>query len=256
MRRCGVPSAGRTAAAASAILIVAATPVTAQEVTTAEATQGSATAFNFGKAFTFLFLTLGPFKVIGPFALMTRGRDAAFKRRLALDASAIAALALLAAATFGAMILKNWGISIGALELTAGIILFLVALRPVLEQFTPHEPEAPAPQPAATSARSTSDLAFSPLAFPTIVTPYGIAVLIMLVTLRSGDTASQMKILGVTAVVLALDLLAMLSAERILATPLAGALGILGAVMGVLQVALGLQATVIGLRLPGVVGGG
>lgn len=91
---------------------------------------------------------------------------------------------MLAAATIGANILHKWGISVGALQLAAGIVLFLIALRPVLEQYEPKKPETEAQGSSASPAPSSSDLAFSPLAFPTIVTPYGVAVLILVVTLR------------------------------------------------------------------------
>jgi multiple antibiotic resistance protein len=138
--------------------------------------------------------------------------------------------------------------------LAAGIVLFLVALRPVLEQYAPREPQPEAPGPAAPPAPPSSALAFSPLAFPTIITPYGIAVLLRVVTLRPDNI---LQILGVAAVVLVLDLLAMLSADRILKTLLLGsALGIVGSVMAVLQIALGVQAVVDALHLLGAVGGG
>jgi multiple antibiotic resistance protein len=185
---------------------------------------------------------------------MTHGRDAAFKRRLAFEGTLIAVLAALAAATVATNILEKWGISVGALQLTTGIVLFLVALQLVLEQYAPREPQADAPRSAAASAPPPSALAFSPLAFPTIVPPYGIAVLILLVTLRPDK---MLQILGVTAFVLLLDLLAMLSADRILKTPLVGsALGILGAVLGMLQIALSVQVVVRGLRLLGIAGAG
>ena len=200
-----------------------------------------------------MFLTLGPLKILGPFASMTRGRDAAFKRQLAVRGIVIATIALLAAATIGASILQKWGISIGALHLTAGIVLFLVALRPVLEQYEAHEPQTHA-EGSADAPAKPSALAFSPLAFPTIVTPYGIAVLIIGVTL---DPTRMIPILGVLAFVLLLNLLAMLFADRILKAPfVAPALGIVGAVLGVLQIALGVQAAGDGLHMMGIVGGG
>lgn len=42
---------------------------------------------------------------------MTLGHDDAFKRRLALEGTGIAAIALLVAATIGAQILDDWGVS-------------------------------------------------------------------------------------------------------------------------------------------------
>jgi multiple antibiotic resistance protein len=130
------------------------------------------------------------------------------------------------------------------LLLTAGIILFLVSLKPVLEQFANHE--------ARSGAKPASDAAVpSPmmLAFPTIVTPYGMALLIVLAALRADET-NVIHIAGVVIFVLLLDLIAMLCTDRILSTPfVATGLGIVGAVMGVLQIALSISAMVLALGL-------
>jgi multiple antibiotic resistance protein len=238
------------ASAVSRVVVLAGGAAAVLAPIAAAAATGQAPAFRFslGETFTFLFLMIGPLKIIGPFASMTRGQDVAFKRQLAFQGTSIAAIAAFAAATVGATILHKWGISIGALLLTAGVLLFLAALRMVMEQYAPHEPRAEAPAPAAKPAA----LAFSPLAFPTVITPYGIAMLVVLVTLRSG---TMVQFFTVVAGVLVLDLLAMLFADSILKPALvASALGILGAVMGVLQVALGVQAIVAGLRALGIVG--
>jgi multiple antibiotic resistance protein len=201
-----------------------------------------AVTFSLGKVFTFLFLTLGPLKLIAPFAKATRGLDGAVKRRLAFQSTLVAAIALAVAPTLGAILLRNWGVSVGALLLTAGVVLFLVALRTVLEQYEPREagpdspPGGPPPSPMA-------------IAFPSIVAPYGVAVLLVLLTLHApgGNTA---PILGVAGGVLLLDLLAMLGADRILRTPVLPAfLAIVGSVMAVLQVALGVQAMVMAVGL-------
>ena len=62
------------------------------------------------------------------------------------------------------------------------------------------------------------------------------------------------EILALIAVVLVLDLLAMSFADRILKTAfVASSLNIAGAVMGVLQVAFGVEVTLFALRLLGVV---
>lgn len=214
-----------------------------------------ATPFSLGKVVTFLFLTLGPFKIIAPFAEMTRGRAPAFKRELALRGTLHAALGLLAAATAGAYALRKWEISVGALQLTAGLLLFLVALRAVMEQYGSGTPgsEAGESDPAATEPASR--LAISPLAFPTIVTPWGLAVLIILVTLRTGAPTLALQLFGVTVAVLAVNLLAMLGAERVLKVPFVGTgLAIVGMVLAVLQVALGVQAIAGALPMLGLAG--
>jgi multiple antibiotic resistance protein len=197
--------------------------------------------------FTFLVLTFGPFNVLAPFVSMTSERDAAFRRRLALEGTLIAAFAMLVAVTVGTRALKVWGVSSGALYVASGIILFLVALRPVLAQYAPREPRVSAA--AESPSASVSALAFA-LAFPTIVTPYGIAVLVLLMTLAPEQSPGWRLILGVAGAVLVIDLITMLNAQRILkAAYVPAVLGVVGTVMAVLQIALAVQAVVVGLRL-------
>ena len=73
-------------------------------VTAGGTAQAHAITLTLGKVFLFLFVTLEPFNVLGPFASMTRGRDNVIKRRLAMQGSSIAAIAVVVAATVGAMI--------------------------------------------------------------------------------------------------------------------------------------------------------
>jgi multiple antibiotic resistance protein len=201
---------------------------------------------SLAEAFTFLFVTLGPLNIIVPFAAMTKGRTSASKRRLAFKAILLATIALLVAATLGAKTLQAWGVSGGALLLAAGAILFLVALQPVLSGYNPGG--ALPSLAAADRTPSESELAFSPLAFPTIVTPYGLALLILLFTLHPLDSGG-LRILLIAAFVLASDLLAMLCTDLIAKIPfIKPALDILGYVIGALLIALGVQAVADGLR--------
>ena len=221
----------------------------AHSVATAAHGQGAVSHLSLGEAFTFLFVALGPLNVIGPFATFTRGRDAAFKRGLAFRAFLVAAIALLFAATLGAKALEAWGISVGALLLAAGAMLFLVALQPVLAGYSPRGGQVQAIP--AVPAPSEPELAFSPLAFPTIITPYGLALLILLFTLYPFGSGG-LGILAIASFVLALDLLAMLCTDLLAKIPfIKPGLDILGCVMGVLLVALGVQAVADGLRLLG-----
>ncbi len=80
----------------------------------------------------------------------------------------------------------------------------------------------------------------APLAFPTIVTPYGIAVLIIFLVLSPGLDYS-LKVMGALALVMVLNLLCMLYARQILKVIGVTVLQILGAVLGVLQIALGME---------------
>jgi multiple antibiotic resistance protein len=185
--------------------------------------------------FTFLFLMLGPLKIIAPFAKMTQGADAALTRRIALRATLLASLGLLFAALLGEKFLSSYGIPVPVLALSAGIILFLVALQNILQQFAP-----PAPQSAAIAPSTpTLSLALMPLAFPTIVTPYGIAALVVFLAF-SNDLHGRLVIGGSVLAIMILNLIIMIMTRRI--PPWLGVLlAILGAVLSIIQVALGLQ---------------
>src|ERR1700741_4123200 len=240
---------GKTAAAVVAVF-GAETPVAfAHGVATAEQARGAMSHWSLGEVFTFLFVALGPLNVIGPFATITHGRGPAFKRGVAFRAFLVATVALLFAATLGAKTLQAWGISVGALLLAAGAILFLVALQPVLAGYSPRGGQVQSA--AAVPTPSETELAISPLAFPTIITPYGLALLILLFTLFPLGSGG-LRILAIASFVLALDLLAMLCTDLLARIPLIKpGLDILGCVMGVLLVALGVQAVADGLRLLG-----
>jgi len=187
--------------------------------------------------FSFSFLMLGPIKIVGPFASITKCADAALTRRLAIRAIFFASLALLVAAIAGEAFLGSFDISIPVLVLAAGIVLFLVALQGILQQFAP--PVYPASEPAPTP---TLAMAITPIAFPTIVTPYGIAAVIVFLAL-SPDNGARLKIGAIMLVVMALNLVAMLLARSILRV-MGLVLQILGVVLGIIQVAVGLDLIV------------
>jgi multiple antibiotic resistance protein len=201
--------------------------------------------FPLAQIFTFLFLMLGPFKIIGPFSAATKGADAGVARRIAIQATLFASAALLIAALLGDRILGSYGIPLPVLALSAGLILFLVALQNILQQFnSPGEaPAAPAPTPSVHTA-------LSPLAFPTIVTPYGIAALVVFLAFTP-DLRTQLMIGAIVLVIMLLNLAVMLLARKVLSV-LGVLLPILGAVIGIVQVALGLQIINNSLRALGV----
>jgi multiple antibiotic resistance protein len=120
------------------------------------------------------------------------------------------------------------------MALTGGLVLFLVALKNLLAQFEAH-PDAGRPDAAPPELK----VAVTPLAFPTIVTPYGIAALVVLMAL-SPTAQGRWVVGGIVVAIMLANLVIMMLARRILPA-MAIVLPILGAVLGVVQVALGLQ---------------
>ncbi|MGH8445988.1 MAG: MarC family protein, partial [Solimonas sp.] len=136
-------------------------------------------------------------------------------------------------------------ISVPVLALTGGIILFLVALQTVLQQAS-----GPSRIPQAEPQQGLH-LAINPLAFPIIVTPYGIAAVIVFAALMRDDNDAKLMLAGAVLLILTLDWLAMLFADTVLKW--AGtALQIFAVVLGVTQIALGLQVIMHNLALIGV----
>ena len=100
--------------------------------------------------FTFFFVTLGPLKLIAPFAFRTRDVDLARSRRIGLWAFAVATISVLAGGLLGSNLLVTWRVSMPALQLSGGIVFFLVAMRQLLEQYEPaREAAEPPPLPDA-----------------------------------------------------------------------------------------------------------
>jgi multiple antibiotic resistance protein len=194
--------------------------------------------------FILLFVTLGPIKLLGPFMQLTHEADESRMKQIAVRTFVLALIAAVVGGFVGKLLVENWQISLGALTLTGGIIFLLVGLSLVLEQYKPAH-ATPAPLPEAPMAAALR------VAFPIVVTPYGIAAVIALLV-NSPDAARTSAVLVMLIVVMVLNLLAMLYARRIMAGVFILALQIFGAILGVLQVALAVQMVLRGLQDLGV----
>lgn len=191
-----------------------------------------------GQLLPLLFNMMGPIGLMPVFAGLTAGMDAPTRGRVALRAAVLAAVGVLIAATIGTVILNSWGISRHSLIVAAGVLLALSALRTILLPPTPPANTASAPDPKATAVR--------PLAFPTIVTPHGIGVVIIFIAFLD-STAATATVLAVAGFIILLDYGAMRVAHRFMASIGMTPLLVLGAVFGVLQVALGVEMVLNGL---------
>jgi multiple antibiotic resistance protein len=140
-------------------------------------------------------------------------------------------------------LLANWRISIGAMVIAGGIVFLLVGLRQLLEQYEPpHASDAHIPAlPASPTAAALK------LLFPIVLTPFGIAAVIVLLALSTESGRTEI-IVGMVVVVMLLNLIAMLFARKILVGVTIVILQILGAVLGILQAGLAVQIILRGLR--------
>src|SRR5262249_52989078 len=118
--------------------------------------------------FILLFVTLGAIKVLGPFMQLTHDANEAGTRQIAARTLVLGTIAAVVGGVVGKLLVLNWQISPAALTLAGGIIFLLVGLSVVLEQYNPAH-ATPAPLPDAGWGAPLR------VAFPIVVTPYGIA---------------------------------------------------------------------------------
>ena len=186
-----------------------------------------------GKLFPLLFNMMGPIGLIPVFVRLTADMEQKTRNSVARRATGLAFISLFLAVFLGAVMLGAWSISNGSLIFAAGLIVTSTALLPILWS-------GGAAAPAGASRQTPEQLAVSPLAFPNMVTPRAVAVLIIFVAYFP-TTEGKITVLAVAALVLLLNLIGMRFAqwfmEHIGMTPLL----VLGAVFGVLQVALGVE---------------
>ena len=191
--------------------------------------------------FVLLFVTLGPpVKTPMVFFARTRQMEHGPRRQLAFKTFALATVCLLIGGFVGIALAKNWHVSAAMLLLSGGVVFFLVSLRSVLEPF----------DVGATSGAQAAGTAPSPNAFqmavPMIVTPYGLAGLIIMLS-NSQSLDRTLSVVGLLLVVMILHLLAMLFAG-----PLVRKIGplpfqLFGVIVGILTVALSAEMILGGL---------
>jgi multiple antibiotic resistance protein len=125
------------------------------------------------------------------------------------------------------------------LLITFGILLLISSLEALRAAQSP----AARPDPP----ESPVGLALSPLAFPVIITPYGIAALLLFAAVAQGRTF-VIGTFGLFALIMLLNYLSMTFARPILAVLKPQVLQVIGWILGVLQLSAAVFAITVGLK--------
>jgi len=188
-----------------------------------------------------LFSMIGPIALLPLFATTTAAAPPELRTRIA-GWAALFALGTLGIAVFvGAGVMQAAGTSRSALIIAAGIILTLTALRNIF---------GAAQQARALEDEPTIGLDLMPMAIPGIVTPMGVAIVILFASYFP-DFADRLAILGVIASIMLANYVAMRISHWFMRVIGAVPLLILGAIFGVLQSAMGIEMIMSGIRLSG-----
>lgn len=197
----------------------------------------------FAYSFVTLLVIVDPVGTAAIFATMMRGMSEGVRRRTAWHAIAIAGAILLAFALFGNAFLAALGITLPALRIGGGLLLFLLATDMVFaRQSGIRSPTRPEQEEAAHS----SELAVFPLAFPLLAGPGALTSIVLLMG-SAASSVEQAMVITALAAVLALALAALFGA--IYLTRLLGVTGanVVSRVLGIILAALAAQLVLDGI---------
>ena len=196
--------------------------------------------------FLLLLIGVGPKIALVPFLEVTAGMDAATRARVTRTMLTTAAAVALILIVLGELLRKLLHFSTGALSIAGGIILFIIAVGMIR-----------GPAEAQTEHRGASEpdpmrLAVFPLAVPYLLNPVGIVVL---VTVSADATTVRLllAVVGLLALVLALDIAVFRAANRVSEHLDASRMLVTEKVFGVLLAALAVQLALNGLADVGVI---
>lgn len=150
------------------------------------------------KYFILFFVVIEPISLVPMFGALTRGLDAAARRRTAIKAVAISTVIFLAFAFTGSWLLASLGISVSAFKIAGGLLLFLLAVDMV---FARESGVRSATVREQEEARYRQDVSVFPVAFPLIAGPGALAT-VLLIVVDIDDMMMFAGMLGVLGLVL------------------------------------------------------
>ncbi len=195
--------------------------------------------------FLLLLIGIGPKIPLVPFLQVTTTLDRATKalvvRKMLITAGTVALILI----GLGELLARLLHFSTGSLSIAGGIILVIIATRMVLGS-------AEAQENQATEGRDPMRIAMFPLAVPYLLNPAGIVTLVTL-SAEADSVAVFAMVLGVLAVVLALDVAVFRVANRVSDHLDESRMLVTEKIFGVLLAALAVQLMLDGLHGVGVI---
>jgi MarC family membrane protein len=196
--------------------------------------------------FFLLLIGIGPKIALVPFLEVTAGMDAATKRlvirKMLTTASVVAAILVV----FGELLTRLLHFSAGALAVAGGIVLLIIAVSMVLGLGDGSKTQT------SLTGKEPMKLAVFPLAIPYLLNPVGIVVLVT-VSAEAASVARVGLVIGVLALVLALDVVVFRWANKVSERLDESRLLVTEKVFGFLLAALAVELVLTGLDSVGVI---
>ena len=188
--------------------------------------------------FILLFATTNAMKAAIVSLAMTRNADAALKRAIAFRAVLISTVVCILFALAGAAILAGLKITVEALLIAGGAILFVFALNMVMAEDKEESADGPPPAPSM-------DVAAFPLAVPLMASPQGLVAIVAIEATLQGMTESLIFV-GLILGIMAINLVFLLAADRIFAKIPPAFLKVVMRIVGLMLCALAVQLMIYG----------
>jgi multiple antibiotic resistance protein len=197
-----------------------------------------------------LFLIVDPIGLMPLFAAITRSDTAARRRRMIRRAIVIAFLVLAFFAVVGKYVLDYFNVSIAAVRIAGGILLFAIGLEMLYGRISRTETT----EPEEAEAAEKEDVSVTPLAIPLLAGPGSIAAAVLFSGTFEG-TWGALMVIGALAIVMLLSWLLLSLTDEMLRV--LGQIGVkvIARVMGLLLLFVATQFVVDGIRATGVLAG-
>lgn len=188
--------------------------------------------------FIALFVVIDPIGLAAMFVGLTHGGDTLYKRRMAVKGTLIAGAILVVFALAGEVLLKSLGITLAAFRVAGGGLLFMLAIEMVFARHSGLRSTTPGEQH---EAEQKEDISVFPLAIPLIAGPGALTTVLLMFTNAAKEPDVLAAVFGVLFVVLAITMVALLAATRIVGLMGETGTNVVTRVLGVLLAALAVQ---------------
>ncbi len=200
------------------------------------------------RSFTTFFATIGPVEAAVLFATLTPKMARTARAMIALRATAIASVILLAFTLLGRPLLDELGVTIPALQTAGGIILLIIALDMIFARPTS---AFKLTQPEDEEAQRKDDIAVFPLATPLLAGPGAMSAGILLAASAEGNPLAFAVTLAALGAVMVITLALLLLSHELNNVIGITAQRVLMRVFGILLAGIAVQAAFNGIGASG-----
>lgn len=189
-----------------------------------------------------LFLIVDPIALIPVFMFITSTNSPEERVKMARIATAVASLVMLIFLFFGTYIIEYFGISVPAIEIGGGILLFLIGIEMIYGKYSGTN----ITESEKATAKDMEDVSIAPLAIPLLSGPGAITTVILFSNRLSGAEGFLSLALGILLIG-ALSYVCLAKSDRV--TRFVGRLGtkVIIRLMGLIVVFIAVQYFITGI---------